>query len=66
MPVCLIKAVTVDKVETGVYPCPVFKTQIRGAGGVKDTFVYLAGIKTKHMPIKWILAGVAIIMDVVI
>ncbi len=66
MPVCLIKAVTVDKVETGVYPCPVFKTQIRGAGGGKDTFVYLAGIKTKHMPIKWILAGVAIIMDVVI
>jgi len=65
MPVCLIKAVTVDKVETGVYPCPVFKTQIRGAGGGKDTFVYLAGIKTKHKPIKWILAGVAIIMDVV-
>jgi len=65
MPVCLIKAVTVDKVETGVYPCPCFKTQIRGAGGGKDTFVYLAGIKTKHKPIKWILAGVAIIMDVV-
>ena len=66
MPVCLIKAVTVDKVETGVYPCPVFKTQIRGAGGGKDTFVYLAGIKTKHKPIKWTLAGVAIIMDVVL
>jgi len=66
MPVCLIKAVTVDKVETGVYPCPVFKTQIRGAGGGKDTFVYLAGIKTKHKPMKWTLAGVAIIMDVVL
>ena len=66
MPVCLIKAVTVDKVESGVYPCPVFKTQIRGAGGGKDTFVYLAGIKTKHKPIKWTLAGVAIIMDVVL
>merc|ERR1719390_8629 len=66
MPVCLIKAVTVDKVETGVYLCLVFKTQIRGAGGGKDTFVYLAGIKTKHKPIKWTLAGVAIIMDVVL
>jgi len=59
MPVVLIKAVTVDKAEDrGSYMCPVYKTQKRG-----PTYVFTAGLKTRAPPIKWVLAGVALLMD---
>ena len=60
MPVVLVKAATQDKMEArDVYACPVYQTQARG-----PTFVFTAGLKTKAPPIKWVLAGVALLMDV--
>jgi dynein heavy chain len=47
------------KEEKGVYQCPVYKTENRGA-----TYVCTAQLKTKVSHQKWILAGVAIILDV--
>jgi len=59
MPVVLIKAVTVDKSEVrDSYECPVYKTTQRG-----PTFVFKAQLPSKLPATKWILAGVAIIMD---
>ena len=43
-----------------IYPCPVYMTQQRG-----PTFVFTAGLKTKASATKWVLAGVALILDVV-
>jgi len=61
LPVVLIKAATQDKMEArDIYPCPVYKTQQRG-----PTFVFAAGLKTKASPAKWVMAGVALLMDVV-
>jgi dynein heavy chain len=39
--------------------CPTYKTEFRG-----PTFVFCAQLKTKTAPGKWVLAGVALIMDV--
>jgi len=47
------------KKEQGLYMCPVYKTETRGA-----TYVFTAQLKTKHNPSKWTLAGVALILDV--
>mmetsp|Transcript_9657 Transcript_9657/g.9341 ORF Transcript_9657/g.9341 Transcript_9657/m.9341 type:complete len:247 (+) Transcript_9657:273-1013(+) len=47
------------KEEKGVYKCPVYKTENRGA-----TYVFTAQLKTKQPYQKWILAGVAMILDV--
>jgi len=47
------------KEEKGVYQCPVYQTTSRGA-----TYVFDAQLKTKQPPAKWILAGVAVILDV--
>lgn len=47
------------KEDKSVYQCPVYMTTSRG-----PTFVFFAQLKTKHPPAKWILAGVAIILDV--
>lgn len=47
------------KEDKTVYSCPVYKTENRGA-----TYVFAAQLKTKHPPQKWILAGVALILDV--
>ena len=47
------------KEEKNVYQCPVYKTETRGA-----TYVFTAQLKTKAPPQKWIVAGVAIILDV--
>merc|ERR1719313_1576529 len=61
MPVMLIKAVTVDKGEQrDAYPCPVYKTQLRGA-----TYVFSAGLRSKVSTNRWVMAGVALLMDVV-
>merc|ERR1712070_994564 len=62
MPVMLAKAIPVDKAEfKDTYMCPVYKTQFRG-----PTFVFQANLKTRMPFQKWIMAGVACLMDVVL
>jgi dynein heavy chain len=47
------------KEDKSLYVCPVYKTESRG-----NTYVFAAQLKTKSPPQRWILAGVAIILDV--
>merc|ERR1712070_336850 len=60
MPIINVKALAADKadVSQGVYVCPTYKTEFRG-----PTFVFCAQLKTKAPSGKWVLAGVALIMD---
>ena len=60
MPVINVKALAADKVDVsqGVYVCPTYKTEFRG-----PTYVFCAQLKTKYNAGKWVLAGVALIMD---
>lgn len=50
---------TDTKKDLGLYQCPCYKTEGRGA-----TYVFTAQMKTKLPPAKWVIAGVAIILDV--
>lgn len=60
MPVINCKAVNVDQSERlGIYECPVYKTEQRG-----PTFVFNAQLKTQAPQAQWIMAGVAMIMDI--
>lgn len=60
MPVINCKAVSFDKVEEkNIYKCPVYKTEQRG-----PTYVFMAQLKTKSPFARWVMAGVALIMDV--
>jgi len=62
MPVIYCKAQLTSgegKEEKGFYYCPCYVTEDRG-----KTYVFTAQLKTRHMPRKWILAGVAMLMDV--
>jgi len=46
--------------DRNTFLCPVYKTETRG-----NTFVFMAQVRTpKFPPAKWILAGVAMIMDI--
>ena len=47
------------KEDPTLYMCPCYKTEARGA-----TYVFTAQLKTKASPQRWILAGVALILDV--
>jgi len=69
MPLIYIKAVMVQsnwepspvgylRPETELYNCPVYLNTFRG-----PTFVFPATLKTIHAPSKWVLAGVAIMME---
>jgi len=62
MPIMLIKAVQMDKTDAKTfYDCPVYKTQERG-----PDFIFSCKLKTaKHPPSKWVMAGVALLSDVV-
>lgn len=61
LPVINARAVSADKAEgAGQYNCPVYKTEFRG-----PTYVFSAQLRTKSPPSRWILAGVAIILDIV-
>jgi dynein heavy chain, axonemal len=63
LPVVYCKAVPVNidaKEDKSLYICPVYKTEDRGGG----TYVFPAQLKTRAPPRKWILAGVAILLDV--
>ena len=62
MPVCLCKAIPVPeggKEDKSYYVCPTYKTEDRGG-----TYVFPAMLKTRAPARKWILAGVAMLMDV--
>ncbi|XP_077184230.1 dynein axonemal heavy chain 17 isoform X3 [Paroedura picta] len=59
-PVIFIKAIPVDRMDTkNMYECPVYKTRTRG-----PTYVWTFNLKTKEKPAKWILAGVALLLQV--
>ncbi|KAM9001324.1 dynein axonemal heavy chain 17 [Sarcophilus harrisii] len=60
MPVVFIKAIPVDRMDTkNIYECPVYKTRIRG-----PTYVWTFNLKTKEKAAKWILAAVALLLQV--
>ncbi|XP_062965627.1 dynein axonemal heavy chain 9 [Cynocephalus volans] len=60
MPVMFIKAITADKQDCrSVYSCPMYKTCQRG-----PTYVWTFNLKTKENPSKWVLAGVALLLQV--
>ena len=60
MPVMYIRAITQDKQELrNLYDCPVYKTRQRG-----PTYVWTFNLKTKEKPAKWILAGVALLLQI--
>jgi len=60
VPVIFIKAIPVDKQDLkNMYPCPVYKTKMRG-----PTFVWTFNLKTKEKPAKWVMGGVALLLQV--
>ncbi|XP_075374925.1 dynein axonemal heavy chain 17-like isoform X4 [Mycteria americana] len=60
MPVIFIRAIPVDRMDTkNVYECPVYKTRMRG-----PTYVWTFNLKTKEKAAKWILAAVALLLQV--
>ncbi|XP_078081541.1 dynein axonemal heavy chain 9 [Mustelus asterias] len=60
MPVIFIKAIPVDKQDTrNMYPCPVYKTRLRG-----PSYVWTFNLKTKEKPSKWVLAGVSLLLQI--
>jgi dynein heavy chain len=60
MPVINVKGISADRSEAqGIYTCPTYKTEQRG-----PTYVFSAQLKTKSTPARWILAGVALLLDV--
>ncbi|XP_045383116.1 dynein axonemal heavy chain 9 isoform X2 [Lemur catta] len=60
MPVMFIRAIPADKQDRHrVYSCPVYKTSQRG-----PTYVWTFNLKTKENPSKWVLAGVALLLQI--
>ncbi|NXS34473.1 DYH17 protein, partial [Pomatostomus ruficeps] len=59
MPVIQLRAIPVDRMDTtNVYECPVYKTRMRG-----PTYVWTFNLKTKEKAAKWVLAGVALLLE---
>ncbi|TGZ69565.1 hypothetical protein CRM22_003672 [Opisthorchis felineus] len=60
LPVLFLKAIPVDRQDLrNTYACPVYKTKTRG-----PTFVWTFNMKTKEKPSRWILGGVALLLQV--
>ena len=60
MPVVNCKAILAEKEETsGIFSCPCYKAENRG-----PTYVFSAQCRTKAPADQWILAGVALVLDV--
>lgn len=59
MPVINVKASQADRVEVHAYHCPCYKTRRRGS-----TFVICFPLRTKAPSAKWVLAGVALLLDI--
>ena len=80
MPVMSLRAITQDKQDRGnLYECPVYKTRERGKflGTVKlthfsinqitflgPTYIWTFNLKTRDKPSKWVLAGVALLLQI--
>ena len=45
--------------SSGVYRCPVYRTQRRG-----PTYIFTANLRSKHPAAKWVLAGVVLVMEI--
>jgi dynein heavy chain len=59
MPVIYLKAIPRDKQETkDIYRCPLYSTRRRG-----PTYVWSLTLRTKDPEFKWILAGVALLLQ---
>ncbi|XP_061694561.1 dynein axonemal heavy chain 11 [Syngnathoides biaculeatus] len=60
MPVMSVRAVPNDRQETrNIYQCPLYRTKLRG-----PTYVCTLSLKTRERPAKWVLAGVALLLNV--
>ena len=64
MPVCRCistKMPDIEREDKSLYQCPVYRTEARG-----NTYIFTAQLKTpqRYDPRKWVLAGVAMILDV--
>ncbi|KFQ06883.1 Dynein heavy chain 17, axonemal, partial [Leptosomus discolor] len=60
MPVVFIRAIPADCLDAkNVYECPVYKTRMRG-----PTYVWTFNLKTKERAAKWVLAAVALLLQV--
>ncbi len=60
MPVIFIKAIPVDRMDgRNIYECPVYKTKMRG-----PTFVWTFNLKSKEKAARWVLGGVALLLQV--
>ena len=60
MPIMYIKAITQDKQEhRNLYECLIYKTRQRG-----PTYIWTFNLKTKEKASKWILAGVALLLQI--
>ncbi|NXA07649.1 DYH9 protein, partial [Sapayoa aenigma] len=60
MPVVFLRAIPADTQDTrALYPCPLYRTRQRG-----PTYVWTFNLKTKDSPSKWVLAGVALLLQV--
>jgi len=61
MPCMCVRGISLDRADMkGIYQCPLYKTNMRG-----PTYVTRCQLKTKSSPARWVLAGVALIMDMV-
>lgn len=59
MPVIFAKAIPVEREDTKqTYECPVYKTRMRGV-----TYVWTFRLRSKEKAAKWVLAGVALLLD---
>ena len=55
--ICL--AIPIDRLDTkGTYDCPVYRIKTRG-----HTYVWRFNLKTKEKASKWVLAGVALLLQ---
>lgn len=60
IPVCHLKAIPVDRRETkNFYECPVYKIKSRST-----TFVWIFCLRTKERAAKWVLGGVALLLQI--
>ncbi|XP_006880447.1 PREDICTED: dynein heavy chain 11, axonemal [Elephantulus edwardii] len=60
MPVIFAKATLLDRQETKhTYECPVYRTKVRG-----PNYVWTFRLKSKERAAKWVLAGVALLLEV--
>jgi dynein heavy chain len=52
-------AMPIDRLDTkGTYDCPVYRIKTRG-----NTYIWRFNFKTKEKPSKWVLAGVALLLQ---